>query len=286
MAANATTLRVERLTAWLLAGLLCVCSLSAFARQSSSGPGKDTSPTQSGAAAPAASAMVFEVATIKPAAPSPDGHTHINYPPGGRFSAANITLLALMEWAYETPARQIMNGPDWLGSTRFDLQATSAPEVNRQLRSLQSSANNQAKRQMVQALLEERFSLRLHRETRTLPAYVLSIAKDGSKLQVSTVNGKSISTGRASLRARGLPMELVAEELSRIVGRPVLDDTHLRGRYDIDLHWTPDDETAASETAAPSFPTALQEQLGLKLVSGKEPIPVLVIDQIAAPSAN
>jgi hypothetical protein len=62
-------------------------------------------------------APAFEVATIKPAAPSPDGHTHINYPIGDRFSAANITLLALMQWAYNMPEKQILNGPSWLSST-------------------------------------------------------------------------------------------------------------------------------------------------------------------------
>ena len=58
----------------------------------------------------------FEVATIKPAAPSSDGHTHINYPPGDSFSASNITLSALMQWAYDMPERQILDGPAWLSS--------------------------------------------------------------------------------------------------------------------------------------------------------------------------
>src|ERR1700730_14955473 len=69
------------------------------------------------------STATFEVATIKPTGPSSDGHTHINYPPGDRFSASNINPLALMQWAYSMPERQILDGPPWLGSTRFDIQA-------------------------------------------------------------------------------------------------------------------------------------------------------------------
>jgi len=65
----------------------------------------------------------FEVATIKPAATPSDGHTHINYPPNDRFSASNITVLALMQWAYGMPEKQILDGPAWLASSRFDIQA-------------------------------------------------------------------------------------------------------------------------------------------------------------------
>src|SRR5258707_14180008 len=73
------------------------------------------------------SAPVFEVATIQPTGHSSDGHTHINYPPGDRFSASNITVLNLMQWAYGMPEKQILDGPPWLGSTRFDIQATIDP---------------------------------------------------------------------------------------------------------------------------------------------------------------
>jgi hypothetical protein len=64
----------------------------------------------------------FEVATIKPASAT-DGHSHINYPPGDSFSAINITLPALMQWAYGMPEKQILDGPAWMTSTRFDIQA-------------------------------------------------------------------------------------------------------------------------------------------------------------------
>jgi Protein of unknown function (DUF3738) len=95
-------------------------------------------------------APAFEVATIKPAAPNFDGHVHINYPPGDRFSATNITLRALMQWAYAMPETQILGGPPWLSSTRFDIQAKA--DNGEQMKSLSSEESNELKRRMVQAL--------------------------------------------------------------------------------------------------------------------------------------
>jgi uncharacterized protein (TIGR03435 family) len=228
------------------------------------------------------SVPTFEVATIKSAASSSDGHTHINYPPGDRFSAINITLLALMQWAYNMPERQILDGPPWLGSTRFDIQAKADPD---ELKRLTSEQDRDLKRRMVQALLADRFRLTLHQETRTLPAYDLVVAKGGSKLQPSQSNGKSIGIGRTYFNGQGLTMTLIADELSKIAGRIVVDKTNLTDRYDLKLQWAPDD-APATDNSAPSLFTAIQEQLGLKLEPAKEPVPVLVIDHIEPPTPN
>ena len=80
-------------------------------------------------------------------------------------------------------------------------------------------------------------------------------------------------------------MTLIAEELSRIAGRVVVDKTNLTDRYDLKLVWTPDD-AAATDNSAPSLFTAVQEQLGLKLESAKEAAPVLVIDHVEMPTPN
>ena len=229
------------------------------------------------------STAAFEVATIKPAAPSNDGHTHINYPPGDRFSASNITLLALMQWAYSMPERQILDGPSWLVSTRFDIQATA--DSGDQIKGLTGEQDRDLKRRMVQALLADRFQLKLHQETRTLPAYDLILAKGGSKLQPTKSTGKSIGTGRTHFNGEGLTMTSIAEELSLITGRVVVDRTNLADRYDLKLEWTADD-APASDNSAPSLFTAIQEQLGLKLEPAKEPVPVLVIDHVDLPTAN
>ena len=226
-------------------------------------------------------APAFEVATIKPAAPSPDGHTHINYPPGDNFSAINVTLLELMQWAYKIPEKQILDGPSWLSSTHFDIQAKADPTG--QIKPLRFDQD--LKRRMVQGLFADRFHLKLHPETRALPAYDLVIAKSGSKLQPAKSDGKTIRVGRSYFNGQGLTTALIAEQLSLITGRIVVDKTNLTDSYDLKLQWTPDD-APTSNNSAPSFFTAIQEQLGLKLESAKEAIPVLVIDHIELPTPN
>jgi uncharacterized protein (TIGR03435 family) len=225
----------------------------------------------------------FEVATIKPTGPSTDGHTHINYPPDDRFSATNITILSLMQWAYGIPERQILDGPSWLASTRFDIQAKA--DIGDQIKSLSSDQGNDLKRRMVQTLLADRFNLKLHQETRTLPAYDLIVAKGGLKLQPTQSKGKSIGTSHTYFNGQGLTATSIAEELSKITGRVVVDKTNLADRYDFKLQWTPDD-APVTDNSAPSLFTAIQEQLGLKLESAKEPVPVLVIDHIDPPTPN
>lgn len=224
----------------------------------------------------------FEVATIKPTGPSTDGHTHINYPPGDRFSTSNITVLNLMQWAYDMPEKQILEGPPWLGSTRFDISATIDPD---RIKGLTGEQDRDLKRRMVQALFADRFHLKLHQETRPLPAYDLVLAKGGSKLQSNKSGGGSIGIGRTYFHGDGMTMTTIAEELSLIAGRVVVDKTNLAGRYDLKLEWAADD-APATDNSAPSLFTAIQEQLGLKLEPAKEPVPVLVIDHIEAPSEN
>ena len=105
--------------------------------------------------------------------------------------------------------------------------------------------------------------MKLHEETRTLPAYDLELAKGGTKLQPTHDPGKSIGTGRTHFNGSGLTMTLIAQQLSEISGRVVIDKTNLPDRYDVKLEWTPDD-APASDNSAPSFFTAIQEQLGLR----------------------
>ena len=249
-----------------------------------SSPGQQASGTPE-LKTPARQPSAFEVATVKPAAPSTDGHTHINYPPGGSFSAANITLAALMQWAFDCPERQMLGGPDWLGSIRFDIQAKTDTQTDFDLRSLNPREASDTKRKMVQALLIERFHLQLHHEIRTLEAYDLIVARGGPKLEPGASNGNSIGRGRTYLKGQSLTAASLAQQLSYLTGKIVVDKTGLPGRYAVWLQWSPDDATSA-DNSAPSLYTAIQEQLGLKLVRGKEPLPVLVIDQIEQPSPN
>ena len=121
--------------------------------------------------------------------------------------------------------------------------------------------------------------------TRVLPAYDLVVAKDGSKLAESKASGKSFGGGRAYFHAEGLTTKLIAEQLSQIAGRVVVDRTGLDGRYDLKLKWTPDDAVATADSSPELF-TAIEEQLGLQLKAAKEPVPVLVVDHIEPPSPN
>jgi len=227
----------------------------------------------------------FEVATIKPTPPVNDGRTHINYPQGGDFSTSNVPLKLLISWAFDMPEKRILSAPDWMSSQRMDIQAKTDAAADAKLKAMSNTDANAEKRRMVQALLAERFALNVHTETQMLSA--LDLVVDGaSKLNESTgTNNKRWDMGRTYLRGTGLPTDVIAEQLSHVAGKVVVDRTGLTGRYDVKLEWSPDDGSAPNSDA-PSFFKAIQEQLGLKLVPAKEPLEVLVIDAVSQPSAN
>lgn len=145
---------------------------------------------------------------------------------------------------------------------------------------------------MLQALLADRFTLKVHQETRELPIYTLVVAKGGPRFQPSKINGTTINSGIAYITVVGSDhtVALLAEQLSRTLGRVVMDKTGLDGRYELTLKWATDEGGAgtggSSADAGPSIFTAIQEQLGLKLESGKGPIPILVVDHLEKPSEN
>jgi uncharacterized protein (TIGR03435 family) len=160
-------------------------------------------------------------------------------------------------------------------------------------------------RGMLQALLADRFQLKIHRETKEVPAYVLVQGKKGSKLKESDGNTKNsirFITGsiEGSLTASKETMTQFALYLSIEAGRPVSDKTELTGNYDFTLAWTRDQNqpvlgspapaaepnALSPESNGPSIFKAVQEQLGLRLEPQKSPIDFLVIDHLAKPSEN
>jgi uncharacterized protein (TIGR03435 family) len=167
----------------------------------------------------------------------------------------------------------------------MDIQAKTDAAADAKLKAMSNTDANAEKRRMVQALLAERFALNVHTETQMLSA--LDLVVDGaSKLNESTgTNNKRWDMGRTYLRGTGLPADVIAEQLSHVAGKVVVDRTGLTGRYDVKLEWAPDDGSAPSSDA-PSFFRAIQEQLGLKLIPAKEPLQVLVLDHVEQPSAN
>jgi uncharacterized protein (TIGR03435 family) len=248
-----------------------------------------------GQTAPAsATGPTFDVVSIHVNAASTDGHNHIyNDPSESHFRVVNLSLRALLEFAYGLPRKQILGGPAWLDSTMFDMDAKSDASVDAQLHALPAELARHQKQLMVQSLLAERFGLAAHQETRELPIFGLVIAKGGPKFKPED-NGTTIDPGRSRLHVAGSDdtLGLLARELAQVLGRVVVNRTGLTGRYDLTLRWTPDDSPPAmlngapDPNAPPQIFTAIQEQLGLKLEPGTGPVNVLVIDRIAMPSEN
>jgi uncharacterized protein (TIGR03435 family) len=237
----------------------------------------------------------FDVASVRLSATSADGHHHIwNNIHESHFRTGNLSIRDLIQYAYNLPKSQIAGGPGWLDSAMYDIDAKSGPEVDAWLKALPDGDAAEQKRWMVRGLLKERFSLSTHEETRVLPVYSLVLTKGGARFLPSVHDGTTIDTGRSRIHVQGGDdtIGLLARELAQSLGRVVVNKTGLTGRYDLLLRWTPDDAPTPllngepDPNAPPGLFTAIQDQLGLKLESGKGPVPVLVIDHIEPPSAN
>jgi len=248
-------------------------------------------PARAQASQPAAS-DTFDVISIHQNNTATDGHHHMyNNPSDSHFRAVNLSLKDLIQFAYALPKSQILGAPPWLDSTMFDIDAKSGPSIDAEFQALPSDQARRRKQLMVQALLADRCKLAAHQETRELPVYALVVAKGGPKFKPSEINGTTINTGRSRLHIAGTDdtVAILARELAQVLGRVVLNNTGISGRYDLTLQWTPDDvltNGAPDPNLPPGIFTAIQEQLGLKLESTKGPVPVLVLDHVETPSAN
>ena len=227
--------------------------------------------------------------------------------PGGSFSARSISLKELIEFTndigYLDVDQRIFGGPNWLGSARFDIAAECDEQTASEFGKTREKDQIRVEQSMVQQLLADRFKLRMHRETRQLPVYALVLAHGGSKMQPSVtpvIDELNDTNGPpGNWRADGVVMKALANDLSslpEIGGRIVVDETGLKGGFNFALRWTPDptmgvappnpDNGVKSDPSDPSLLTALQEQLGLKLESSKEPVDVIAIDSAEPPSPN
>jgi len=225
-------------------------------------------------------APAFEVASIKPAPAQAPGRVSTRMSSdAGRLTYTNVSLSDVIAQAYHVQHDQI-SGPLWLGTERFDIAAK-----------IPAGAAADQIPQMLQALLADRFRLELHRETKVLTVLKLAVAKSGLKLQKAESSGGlsiGLNPGRTRVSGR-LSMPQLADILSRRLGRPVLDQTHLAGAYVIALEWAPDStgEPAPVDAPGASLFSAMQEQLGLKLAPAKGPVEILVIDRAdKVPSEN
>ncbi len=221
----------------------------------------------------------FEVAPVK-ANSSGSQSFSLNITPEGRFSARNFTVWNLVREAYGLRDLQILGGPGWIKTRGFDVEARPAAPVPRDKMD-----------EMLRMLLAERFQLKVHTESRNLPAFALVVSNSGSKLQPATGAGGPPKKMLGQLVEPKMSMAQLAQILEFDVDRPVIDRTGLTGDFSIHLEWTREQERTAAgdapvDQSRPSIFTALQEQLGLKLESVKAPVDVLVIDGVGLPSAN
>jgi uncharacterized protein (TIGR03435 family) len=240
----------------------------------------------------------FDVASVKKN--KSDSHMMQIMMKADGFRCENISLKTLITNAYGIRQDLISGGPGWTETDGFDIDAKVAgPDVETYKKLTQKERES-----VLQALLAERFNLKVHRETRTLPIYDLVMAKGGFKLKAlapiddAAEEAKpkdqrrergSFSTGPGQFEGKGVDFHNFVDNLAYMVERTVIDKTGLGGIYDIDLKWTPQDESASADSGVeggPSIFTALQEQLGLKLESGKGPVETIVIDHADLPSEN
>jgi uncharacterized protein (TIGR03435 family) len=258
-----------------------------------------------------AQAPAFDVSSVKPN--KGGGPSSVRVTPGGMLTVTNNDLRNIIRNAWNITNDQIVGGPDWIDSERFDITAkASAPFKQDEAQA------------MLQALLADRFGLATHTETRELSVYLLVLArKDGAlgpQLKKSDVDcaalfgsvaaggkmperlpngnlpcGLSVRANQGLVTGNGVAMDRFARNLVGGVGRIVVDKTGLPGCYDLNLTFSPEAGPAAPPAApagpapdstAPSLFTAMQEQLGLKLEPGRAPISVLVIDRASRPAAD
>jgi bla regulator protein blaR1 len=280
-----------------------------------------------GDATVATPAHSFEVASIEPNA-SGDQRMHVMLDPSGRFNAEGVPLKLIFEEAYDVKDSQIVGAPSWFGSDRYTIQAKPDDATTEEMRKASPDKRREIMAEMLQSLLAERSKLKLRQETRDLPVYSMVVGKDGPKFHESApmpadanpenpppppgpgpqggrrMNQGIRMNGRGDLTMMSVPLDMFANVLSRQLGRPVINDTGLKGRYDFSLKWTPTEEEGAMfkgagpdgrppgdeppppDASGPSIFTAVREQLGLKLEAKKAPLPVFVIDHIEKPSEN
>jgi uncharacterized protein (TIGR03435 family) len=227
--------------------------------------------------APTAGAFSFDAASIK-VNNSGERPTSMRTLPGGRIEGTNRTLKLLIQNAFELQDFQIVGGPEWIDSARFDVVATA----NRDVTAAERSA-------MMRALLADRFKLATHTERRDASIYALRLARLdgrlGAGLKKATDDARDgFRESEGTLTTQRTSMARLVRELTSYAGRPVVDETGLAGEWALTLTWAPD--AAAGDANLTSIFTAMREQLGLKLDPTRGPVEMLVIDRAEKPSED
>jgi uncharacterized protein (TIGR03435 family) len=226
----------------------------------------------------AQSAREFDVVSIR-ADRSANENWSIRTPDGGRFTATGISARTLCLSAFDLRGFQLIGGPNWLDSERYNIVGKTAGP---------GQITPEEVAPLLQSLLARCFQLKYHREKRELPEFFLTVAKDGPKLTPNTGSPgpgieKRKSGGKAVITATQKPLIELTKMLGAELGSLVVDKTDLHENYDFTVEWSANPDI---EFTLPSLFTALQEQLGLHLASGKGPVEVIVIDSMEKASEN
>ena len=204
------------------------------------------------------------------------------------YVATNVSLKQMLVHAFDMREAQIYGLPGWADSDRWDVNAKISDPDMAQL----DAMTREQRRGIARAMLTERFHMTVHTEMRMQPIYELTVVGSGPKFKASAPGEESgTSTGgsdeRMNLKATKITLTSLAQSLTPQMDRAVIDKTGLAGEYDLMLLWTSDRAPLPlPDDAPPTIFTAIEEQLGLKLVPAKGMAPVLVVDHVERPAEN
>ena len=250
--------------------------------------------------APYVPTLTFDVTSVRECPPGPHNNGFKSELHNGRLTGTGVWASQLIGWAYGVDYRvQVLGGPDWVqvarsNEVRFDVQASSSSETDDKLAKLSDDQTKLEKQHMIQVLLEGRFGLKAHLETREAPAFALTVARHGTKLEKGEPIGPNtgIDSDRdargIALVAQGATTAELANMLQFYLRKRVIDQTGITGtfKFRLQFHGSLSDMETDDGSMWPPMETAIQEQLGLQLKDAKAPIQVVVIDHIEMPSPN
>ena len=259
--------------------------------------------------------LYFEAASVKPSNTSNPG-AGIRRQPGGRFNTINTPVKMLILFAYQIQDHQLAGGPNWIANDRFDIVAKMEGDPP----AIVPGSGADHMMLAMRTLLADRFKLVVHRETRQLDIYAMTLARPGQPgAALKPASGDcspaafaarrggpppaagappavcGMQQGPGRIRFGGFPLSLFANGISNRLGRAVVDRTGLTGNWDFELSFAAEVPPGSLPPGAPPPPpdpdapdlfTAVREQLGLKLESTKGPVDVLVVDSVQQPTPD
>jgi uncharacterized protein (TIGR03435 family) len=236
--------------------------------------------------------LQFEVASLKPSTGEMRGGGIRPAPGGQKYEAVNCSIKTMITVAYRIKADQIIGGPEWLNSARYDMQAKA-----------EKASSPDELHMMLMNMLVERLNLKFHHEKREMAMYALTVDNGGPKLTPHEAPNAgdlwidvSASVLHVKMKATYAPIDYFAFRLSDFMDRPVVDMTGLHGGYDFNLEFTrelppnfPEGGKINGEdpdTSGPTVYMAVKQQLGLALKAQRGPVDVIVIDHADRPTEN